>query len=65
VSAAVVAHLQQIAEALEKDDFKKAFNLHVSLITDHFDEVGQWMTGLKRLLSILSTTAATTEKVEK
>jgi hypothetical protein len=41
-----------LAQAMARKDFSKAHELHVSLMVDHAGEVGQWMVGVKRIISI-------------
>jgi len=47
-----IEQLTQIAEALETKDYETAQKLQVSIQRDKTEECGQWMVGVKRLISM-------------
>ena len=50
VKPSVKAQLQELCKALGSKDFAQASKIHISLTTTDFDECGQWLTALKRLI---------------
>jgi hypothetical protein len=38
--------------AMEKGDFTEALDMHVKLMTKAYDDHGQWILGLKRLIDL-------------
>jgi hypothetical protein len=37
---------------MESQDFKEAIDMHVKLMTKAYDDHGQWLLGLKRLIDL-------------
>ena len=50
VKPSVKAQLLELCKALNAKDFMHASKVHISLTTTDFDECGQWLTALKRLI---------------
>ncbi|CAO3658577.1 unnamed protein product [Umbelopsis ramanniana] len=48
----VLHQLCQLCQAMEKGDFKEALDMHVKLMTKAYDDHGQWILGLKRLIDL-------------
>lgn len=50
IKASVKAQLIALCQALSARDFAQASRIHINLTTTDFDECGQWLTALKRLI---------------
>ncbi|KAI8582934.1 hypothetical protein K450DRAFT_225547 [Umbelopsis ramanniana AG] len=48
----VLHQLCQLCQAMEKGDFTEALDMHVKLMTKAYDDHGQWILGLKRLIDL-------------
>ncbi|KJE97525.1 hypothetical protein CAOG_09079 [Capsaspora owczarzaki ATCC 30864] len=58
LSASVAAVAQCLATQLTQGQFDQASETHIELVTKHFDEAGQWIVGVKRLISELRQVAS-------
>jgi protein transport protein SEC31 len=54
ISDVVTNKLLDLSRLIESKDYRSAGDMHVSMMTSHFEEVGSWMIGLKRIVDILS-----------
>jgi hypothetical protein len=54
VSEVVTNKLLDLSHMVESKDYRSAAEMHVSMMTSHFEEVGLWMIGLKRIIDIVS-----------
>ncbi|EMG45527.1 Protein transport protein SEC31, partial [Candida maltosa Xu316] len=52
ISPAVIELLKQVSSTLEAKDFVTAATANVEIATNHSDEIGNWHTGLKRLITM-------------
>jgi protein transport protein SEC31 len=50
IKPSVKASLLELCKALSARDFVSASKIHISLTTTDFDECGQWLTALKRII---------------
>ena len=50
IKPSVRTQLLELCKALSSRDFGTAQRLHVSLTTTDFDECGQWLTAIKRII---------------
>ncbi|KAJ2906944.1 Protein transport protein SEC31 [Zalerion maritima] len=57
VKSDTIAELTQLAEALEAKDYATASSLQVKIQTTKTTECGNWMVGIKRLVSMSKSTA--------
>ncbi|CAO3662513.1 unnamed protein product [Umbelopsis vinacea] len=48
----VLHSLSQLCQALEKRDFQGAIDMQVNMLTKAYDNHGQWLVGLKRLIDL-------------
>lgn len=55
VKPSVRAQLLDLCRALAARDFASASKIHISLTTTDFDECGQWLTALKRIIKTRQT----------
>ena len=55
VKPSVRAQLLDLCRALSARDFASASKIHISLTTTDFDECGQWLTALKRIIKTRQT----------
>ncbi|KOS20609.1 Protein transport protein SEC31 [Escovopsis weberi] len=56
VSASTVAQLSQLAEAILSRDYEAAHRFQVEIQRDKTEECGNWMVGVKRLISMSKAT---------
>lgn len=52
LSSALIASLKQVSTALESKDFESAKGVDIDIATNYSDELGNWHTGLKRLITM-------------
>ena len=52
ISKPVLELLKQVSSSLEAKDFATASAANVEIATSHSDEIGNWHTGLKRLITM-------------
>lgn len=52
LSSGAIAKLKLVCAALEAKDYSNASALNIEISTAHSDEVGNWQTGLKRLINM-------------
>lgn len=57
VKADTIAELTELAEALQAKNFAAAHNLQVKIQTTKTEECGNWMVGIKRLISMSKSTS--------
>ncbi|PYI24715.1 WD40 repeat-like protein [Aspergillus violaceofuscus CBS 115571] len=51
-----VADMAQLAHAIQARDYETARAIHVNIMTNRTDECGNWMVGVKRLISMSKAT---------
>ncbi|RAL17804.1 putative protein transport protein (SEC31) [Aspergillus homomorphus CBS 101889] len=51
-----VADMVQLAHAIQARDYETARSIHVNIMTNRTDECGNWMVGVKRLISMSKAT---------
>ncbi|OJJ47172.1 hypothetical protein ASPZODRAFT_116228 [Penicilliopsis zonata CBS 506.65] len=51
-----VADMTELARAIQARDYETARTIHLDLLTNRTDECGQWMVGVKRLISMSRAT---------
>ena len=52
ISNGVIELLLKVATSLESKDFANATAVNLQIATEHSDEIGNWHTGLKRLITM-------------
>ena len=52
-----IAKLKELVEFLKTHDYKEAMRVHVDIATNHPQEGGNWLTGVKRLINIAEATS--------
>ncbi|GMM56345.1 Sec31 protein [Maudiozyma humilis] len=57
VTAPTIAKLKELVDHLKSHDYKEAMRVHVDIATNHAQEGGNWLTGVKRLINIAEATA--------
>lgn len=56
VQPGTIEELAQLAQAIQSKDYAKAQQLQVSIQTNKTEECGNWMVGIKRLISMSKAT---------
>ncbi|KAL1984963.1 hypothetical protein VTN96DRAFT_8519 [Rasamsonia emersonii] len=51
-----VTDMVELAKAIQARDYETAKNIHVDILTNRTDECGNWMVGVKRLISMSRAT---------
>ncbi|XHG02120.1 protein transport protein S31 [Aspergillus wentii] len=51
-----VADMTQLAHAIQARDYASAQTIHVNIMANRTDECGNWMVGVKRLISMSRAT---------
>ena len=49
---ALLSYFSKVATSLESKDFANATAVNLQIATEHSDEIGNWHTGLKRLITM-------------
>ncbi|KAH8699269.1 hypothetical protein BGW36DRAFT_377618 [Talaromyces proteolyticus] len=51
-----VADMNELSKAIQAKDYETAKNIHLEILTNRTDECGNWMVGVKRLISMSRAT---------